>query len=207
MTCLAENVFVHTTLAPRTSDYAGTPANGLVVVAGDHAVLVDTGWADAHAEALVAWSASRGTPITAAVATHSHTDRTGGARSLIARGIPVYGTELTIRRARERGEPTPDRVLTETSLPELRWFFPGAGHAPDNIVVAVGPVLHGGCFIKESAAEDLGYTGDADPAAWVASLDAAAAWSPHPRVVVPGHGAWGGMELITHTRTLAEAVR
>jgi glyoxylase-like metal-dependent hydrolase (beta-lactamase superfamily II) len=79
-------------------------------------------------------------------------------------------------------------------------FFPGAAHSPDN-VVAYFPrqkLLFGGCMIKP---DDLGYLGDADVKAWAGSARKLKRFDV--KTVVPGHGAWGGAELIDKTIQVA----
>jgi metallo-beta-lactamase class B len=92
-------------------------------------------------------------------------------------------------------------------LGPLELFFPGAGHARDNIVVwhPSSGVLFGGCFVKAGNAEDLGNVADADTAAWPASLERVRARFPEVRIVVPGHGALGGPDLLTHIQALLSA--
>jgi metallo-beta-lactamase class B len=43
-----------------TPRFGLTPANGLLVVADTEALLVDAGWSDAQAEALLDWAADSG---------------------------------------------------------------------------------------------------------------------------------------------------
>jgi metallo-beta-lactamase class B len=201
---LAPGVWLHTTLAG--ADFNHYPANGLLIEDGESTLLVDTGWNARHAEQLVTWA--RDTlhrPVRAAVVTHFHEDRTGGVPTLVAAGIPVYGLEETAKLAKERGLPVPpDTVSSTQTLGPVEVFFPGAGHARDNIVVwhRDSGVLAGGCFVKDGAAKDLGNVADADVAAWPASLERTRQRFPDVRVVVPGHGQPGGPELLTHTQAL-----
>ena len=201
---LAPGVWLHTTLAG--ADFDHYPANGLLIEDGEQSLLVDMGWNARHAEQLMTWA--RDTlhrPVRAAVVTHFHEDRTGGVPALTARGLPVYGLAETARLAKERGKPVPPDTVSESQqLGTVEVFFPGAGHAPDNIVVwhRDSGVLFGGCFIKDGAAKDLGNLSDADVKAWPASLERTRQRFPDMRVVVPGHGQPGGPELLTHTQSL-----
>mgnify|MGYP001028369821 FL=1 len=56
--------------------------------------------------------------------------------------------------------------------------------------------------IAEMAAQNAGNLSDAVPAAWPATLDSLLVRFPDARIVVPGHGAPGGPELIRHTKAL-----
>ncbi len=202
--CIAPGVWMFTALAAADFAYPRYPANGLLIEAGDHAVMVDTAWTGAQAQAIANWSAL---PVRAALSTHSHSDRTGGARALIAMGIPVYATEETIALAVSENEAVPDHVLQADSLPELQWLAPGPAHAPDNIVIWHAPTrtLYGGCMIKEASAETLGNVADADLVHWPIALASIASWAPDPARVVPGHGEVGGVDLLAHTEALVRA--
>lgn len=83
-------------------------------------------------------------------------------------------------------------------------FYPGVGHAPDNIVVyfASARVLFGGCLIKPDTATTVGNVADADVAKWPGAVARVAAHFPAARVVVPGHGAVSGRGALSLTETL-----
>ncbi|MFY2556189.1 subclass B1 metallo-beta-lactamase [Corallococcus terminator] len=201
---IAPGVWVHTTLSG--PDFGHYPANGLVIEDGAESLLVDTGWNPSQAENLLAWAKDTlGKPVRAAVATHFHSDRTAGIPVLAARNIPVYGLEDTVKLSMARGRPAPTETFSGArTLGPVELFFPGAGHAPDNIVVwhRGSGVLFGGCFVKDGGAKDLGNVEDADLAAWPASLERTKERFPEARIVIPGHGAPGGPELLVHTRNL-----
>jgi glyoxylase-like metal-dependent hydrolase (beta-lactamase superfamily II) len=79
----------------------------------------------------------------------------------------------------------------------VRALFVGGGHSPDNIVVHFPDrgVLFGGCMVRSDPG--LGNTADADLAHWASTAEAAARLAPH--IVIPGHGAPGGPELLHAT--------
>lgn len=205
---LAPGVWVHTTLAGE--DFGRYPANGLVVEDGEGSLLVDAGWNPQHAEQLLEWAQKElRHPVRAAVVTHFHNDRLGGAQALLARGLPVYGLDETARLAAAKQGPIPSRTFAaQQRLGPLELFFPGAGHSRDNLVVwhPASGVLFGGCFVKDGSAKDLGNVADADLAAWPASLERTRAQFPRMRTVVPGHGLPGGPELLLHTQELLRAL-
>ncbi|MFP2911313.1 subclass B1 metallo-beta-lactamase [Pyxidicoccus sp. 3LFB2] len=201
---LAPGVWLHTTLSGE--DFGHYPANGLLIEEGEGSLLVDMGWNARHAEHLLTWARETlRRPVRAAVVTHFHSDRTGGVPALVAQGLPVYGLEETLALAKTRGQPVPTHTVSQgEALGPIEVFFPGAGHAPDNVVVwhKDSGVLFGGCFVKDSASKNLGNVGDADVKAWPASLERTRQRFPEMRVVVPGHGQPGGTELLTHTEAL-----
>jgi peptidoglycan/xylan/chitin deacetylase (PgdA/CDA1 family) len=84
----------------------------------------------------------------------------------------------------------------------VRVFHPGHAHAPDNVVtwLPARRVLFGGCMVI--GMERIGYTGDADMAAWPDAIRRLQALDP--AFVVPGHGARFGPEALVHTLRLLE---
>ncbi len=206
---LTPGVWVHTTT--HVLDGVGYyPANGAIVIDGNESLLIDTGWSDADADAILAeWTRLRKPPIAKALATHFHSDRVGGIRALRRRGIPTFGNPLTIGLALDAGLPAP-RPLHEVekrvrTLSGVRVFYPGAGHTIDNIVAWIpsAAVLFGGCLVKSTTAPDLGNVADADLGAYPATIrKVEQAYSP--RHVIPGHGTIAG-NPVSHTRALADA--
>lgn len=79
---------------------------------------------------------------------------------------------------------------------EVRVLFPGAAHAPDNVVVYLPArrVLFGGCMVR--AADSIGNLDSADLAHWPEAIEVLQRLSP--RVVVAGHGSADG-DLLDHT--------
>lgn len=211
---LADGLWLHVTLG--TDGYRGYPANGLLLeTARDGAILFDTGW-DGRADGGHRALGRRAWPSRPAGRHHARARRSrmGGIRALRARGITVSSLALTATRARsERLLPDgliatdtiaglADRPLTEAAGFEL--FHPGAGHAPDNIVVYFPRqrVLFGGCLLRPDTATTVGNVADADVGHWPHTVAAVRATYPLARVVVPGHGAIGDRRVLTATERL-----
>jgi len=197
---LFDGVWMHTTRS--TSDRY--PANGLLVLDGDHAVLVDTGWTDAQAETLMAYAEKTlKVPVTDAIITHAHPDRAGGMLAVVRRGLRVHALRGTLERhpvALSLGE-----IFTvDKTVGRLQVFFPGPGHSQDNVVVYDDKTgtLFGGCLVKDGASTSLGNTVDADFAGWPTAIDAVRKRFPSPDVVVPGHGEPGDRILWEQTLAL-----
>lgn len=214
LTRIHPDVWVHT--AWHTMD-DGTryPANGLVVRDGDGLLLVDTAWGDGATAALLDTIAVRiGLPVRRAVSTHFHDDAVEGADVLQARGVEVFGAPLTRRLAEAEGSDVPAATLAGLVAPgdavrlgAVEVLYPGPGHAPDNVVVYVpgAAVLYGGCAVHEAARTSAGNVADADLDRWPESLRLVRDRYPEAAVVVPGHGAPGGLDLIDHSIALVEA--
>lgn len=204
---LTPNVWIHTT----THVLEGVgyyPANGAIVIDGTESLLIDTGWNDADATAILAeWGRLRKPPISRALVTHFHADRLGGIGALTKRGIPAFGNPLTIGLAIDAGHPAP-RPLHEVEkhvqrLGTVEVFYPGAGHTIDNVVAWVpsDEVLFAGCLVKSITAPDLGNVADADLGAYPTTIYRLA-HTYRPRHVIPGHGTIAGNPIV-HTSALA----
>jgi metallo-beta-lactamase class B VIM len=178
---------------------------------GDGLVLIDTAWGEMlTAELLDEIKQEIKLPVRRAIVTHSHADRIAGADLLRQRGIPVYAHPLTFRRAASVAIAMPTDSLAGLRHPgdaerlgSVEVYFPGPAHSPDNIMVWVpsARVLFGGCAVK-SIDSNLGNLADADTRAWPGAIHRVLERYGQAEVVVPGHGAEGGKELLTHTLEL-----
>jgi metallo-beta-lactamase class B len=207
---IGKGVWVHTSYA-MVGGYR-VDAHGLVIETKNGEVLVDTCWNDAQTEALLdRISAELHKPVILAIVTHAHDDRIGGIRTLLRKGVKVVSTPLTAEKAAAAGYPRPlpelDPILTrlEPGGRPIEVFFPGPAHTVDNVTVWVpeDAVLFGGCLVKSLDSRNLGNTADADVKAWPGAIRALMAKYPDARIVVPGHGRWGGRELLSHTLELS----
>lgn len=207
---IAPDVWLHTSTHPVGAFIY--PANGLILLRNNEALLIDTGWTPEQARLLERWiSVEQKAKLHLAVATHFHNDRTGGVEALAAKGVRTVAHPLTTRLAKEHGLPTPEPLI---GFEEGAWrlddrcelFFPGAGHTRDNIVAHVrdADILYGGCFLKSATSADLGNLSDAVVGDWRASVEKMRARYGKPKIVVPGHGAIHG-DAIGRTLTLLAA--
>jgi glyoxylase-like metal-dependent hydrolase (beta-lactamase superfamily II) len=200
-------LFIH-----RSTDGGGIPANGMIAIVDGGLLLVDTGWTEAQTEAILDWGRTRlRREWMGAVITHDHADRAGGVGALFRRHITVGALDLTAKTLAARGV-QPVAALVTVHAPVFNdprgfeLFYPGRGHAPDNIVIAFprSRVVFAGCLVKAAAAPELGFTGDADLAYWPAALGRIRERYPQ-MAIVPGHGALEPAATIQHTLDLLRA--
>lgn len=207
---IGDNVWRHISYEYLES-FGRSPGNGLVVVAGDEAVLLDTPWRDEQTAALFQWTRDElGARITTVVATHSHPDNLGGLGEAHRRGSSSVAYEKTVEFARENVRVVPQLAVGTSYdlsindlLLELRFY--GAGHTADNIVVWIPQenVLFGGCLVRSATTQLLGYTEEADLESWPRTIRRVLErYGSNEPIVVPGHGAPGGVELLQHTLEL-----
>ncbi len=212
---LAPQVFLHTSyrVLPKVGLF---PSNGLLLCSPGEGGLVDTAWGEGPTARLLDEARRRGCPVKRAILTHAHDDRAGGLSVLVAQGARAWATPATTRLL-----PAADRAGASAGLDtleppahvtlgglEVEVFFPGPAHSPDNVVVHVPArgVLFGGCMVKSGDASGLGNIADASLADWPRSLARLSErYAGQATIVVPGHGAPGGLALLRHTEDLLRA--
>jgi metallo-beta-lactamase class B len=206
---IAPGVWVHTTYF-NPPGYGRVSANGLLVIDGREALLIDLPWTDELTAGLFDWIAeTHGATVTAVVPTHFHEDCMGGLAEAHRRGATSYALDKTIAIAQQKGLPVPRipyqfRTMVRCGrTPAIMTYF-GAGHTVDNVVAWLPRqgILFGGCLLKSQDSSSLGNTADGDLAAYPTTLQKVRVAYRRARIVVPGHGDWGGPELIDHTLKL-----
>jgi glyoxylase-like metal-dependent hydrolase (beta-lactamase superfamily II) len=82
--------------------------------------------------------------------------------------------------------------------------FPGAGHSLDNMIVYLPgkKIIFGGCFVFEMNKKNTGFTADGDIKEWKLNINKLK--TDGYKIIIPGHGLEGGVELIEHTRNVLE---
>jgi metallo-beta-lactamase class B len=206
---IAPGVWVHTTYY-NLPEYGRCPANGLVVVDGNDALLIDLPWTNELTATLFDWIAqSQGAAVKVVVPTHFHQDCMGGLEEAHRRGAISYGLDKTIDIARQKHLPVPQipyrfRTMVRCAGTVVLVTHFGSGHTADNVVAWLPKqgVLFGGCLIKSMDSQSLGNMAEGDLAAYPTTLRRVQVAYRHAKIVVPGHGDWGGPELIDHTLEL-----
>mgnify|MGYP000031648376 CR=1 FL=1 len=188
------------------------PSNGLIVQNGDTLTLIDTAWGEIKTQQLLIEIKKQiNLPVSHAVVTHAHSDRAAGVDILEAQGIEVWAHPLTKKLTIEYGLPVPDHAFSELekdgsqiTFNNFQVLFPGAGHAMDNLVVWLPEqkILFGGCAVRAISAKSVGNVKHGDAHSWLAMTQQLVKQFPEAKLVVPGHGDVGGVELLSHTQSL-----
>lgn len=200
-------VYLHTSYLT-IPDYGAFPCNGLVYINQKEAVIIDTPVDDTTTLELIGWIQKSDVILLEVIPTHFHVDCLGGLQAFHNHGVPSYAHQKTIDLAHGKNKVLPqngfdgvDSLKVGNSLIVL--YFPGPGHTDDNIVVYLPEeqVLFGGCLVKELNA-GKGNLEDADVAQWSATINMVQKQFPEVKIVVPGHGSFGGPELLNYTYQL-----
>ena len=204
---LSDHVFVHQSFL-QTENFGKVSCNGMLVVNDKEAVIFDTPTDNETSKELIAFVKEKlNSNINAIVATHFHSDCTGGLNAFHDENIPSYANHKTIEILREKEEDAPmpengfDEILTLNAGNEkVHAAFFGEGHTKDNVIgyFPKEKAIFGGCLVKETGA-GKGYLGDANVQAWPETISKLKEKYPDTKTVIPGHGKSGGTELLDYT--------
>jgi metallo-beta-lactamase class B len=207
---LSENAYVHVSYST-LPEYGKISKNGLIFVNKNSAFLFDTPWTDSLTMTLVSYIKDHfGLIITGFVPNHWHADCMGGLGYLQSKKIKSYANQLTIDIAKTKSLPIPDQGFKDSlklSFGEksIYCYFLGAAHSFDNIVVWIPSesILFPGCICKCLSSENLGNMADGDLNEYPKTIYKIIQKFKSAKIVIPGHGSFGGLDLLLHTRELA----
>ncbi len=205
---LAENVYQHISYK-KIEPWGLVGASGLIVIDKKEAHIIDTPWTQEETAELIKWIESKDLVVKSTIVTHFHDDASGGIPYLNKSNIKTYATPLTNNLLNlNHKEISSNKVSSnpfELVEDSIEIFYPGAGHTVDNIVVWLpkSQILFGGCFVKSLNSKNLGNIEDAVIKDWPDSIQQVINQYPNIKMVVPGHGKIGGINLLKHTTKLA----
>lgn len=205
---ITEHSFVHVSYL-NTTDYGKVGCNGLIYIKGSEAVVFDTPTSTEVSEELLRWvMEEKEAKVTAVVINHFHWDCLGGLQAFHELNIPSYANTKTIQLAKSQGNDIPQIGFDGQNELEVggekisnRHF--GEAHTKDNIAsyIPSEKLLFGGCPVKSLNAQK-GNLADANVKEWSNTIAKIKKTYPGLKIVVPGHGATGGPELLDYTIAL-----
>ncbi len=193
---LTEHTYIHT----------GNDNNGIVYVNNGEAVIVSTPDSDAETQNLIDWTRKKlRAKIVGYVIDRWHPDAMEGLDVVQHAGIKTYSYELTRKIAKEKGLPVPeigfDPIMDlNVGGEKIICHFIGAAHTVDGIVVWIPKekILFGGNEVR-SLGSWYGNIGDADLKEWSHTIHRVKEKYGAAKIVIPGHGKYGGTELLDYT--------
>ena len=209
VTAINQHLFIHKSYL-QTDDFGKVGCNGMVYFNGDKAIIFDTPTTDKESNQLINWVQNeQKKQVEAIVVTHFHEDCLGGLAAFHKRNIPSYtNTRTKAILLEQEAEVIPTNTFNvDTTLlignEQVVLKYYGEGHTSDNCVgyIPAEEALFGGCLIKRVAA-GKGYLGDANTAEWSNTVRRIKKELPNLKIVVPGHGKFGGNDLLDYTITL-----
>lgn len=206
---VSDHAWIHVSRS-ESPNFGRFSSNGLVFVDKGRAYLFDTPASDYLTSELNTWIlTSLHSEIVAFVPNHWHEDCMGGLNFLKSIGVKSYASQKTIEIAKNKHLPIPDTGFADSlhlqaNDKSIDCYYFGAGHSLDNIVVWIPSekILFAGCMAKAMNAQGLGNTVDGDLNEWPKTIDKVINKFKTANTVIPGHGSWGGPELLQHTKDL-----
>lgn len=209
ITKLSEHAYIHTSYA-EMPPWGRVPSNGLIFINKGKVFLFDTPVNIELTKDLVNWiENSLKAEIIGVIPSHWHIDCMGGLKHIHKLKIQTFAYELTREIAKEKGLPVPSRGFSDSLVLKLgqekvicKYF--GPAHSLDNIVVWIPSekILFAGCMVKELNSTSLGNTADGNIEEWPLTIQKVIDAYPDARIVIPGHGKYGGIDLLYHTLEL-----
>lgn len=204
---ISDHSYVHVSYSD-IPGFGRVASNGYIFTDGGEAFICDTPVTDDLTKALADWvTGSLHAKIICVAPNHWHADCMGGLGYIHSLGISTCAGNRTIEIARQKKLPAPqygfDKILTlKVGSKQVVLRYHGPAHSSDNIVAWVPSekVLFAGCMVKEAKAKNIGNISDADLTEWPKTIDTLIRTYPDARIVIPGHGDFGGRELLYHTK-------
>ncbi|TNE36432.1 subclass B1 metallo-beta-lactamase, partial [bacterium] len=196
----------------QTESWGKVACNGLIIVENGKAVILDTPVDNESSKQLINYLQSKGIEIKVIVPTHFHEDCVGGLSEFKKEAIPIYISQRTLKLLGTKKDYSnydfstfENELKLEIQDGIVQIDYLGAGHTTDNVVAYYNKdqVLFGGCLVKELGASK-GNLDDANISEWSNTVRKVKAHYPKTKIVVPGHGKFGGTELLDFTIKLFE---
>ena len=196
ITKLSENVFIHTC----------DNSNGIIYVNNGEAVIVSTPPSDAATSELIKWTKTNlKAKIIGYVIDMWHPDAMEGLDVVQKLKIKSYAYEGTRKIAKEKGLPVPDigfdpKLELKVGDGKIVCRYFGPTHTSDGIVVWIPEekILFGSNGVRNYNGW-VGNIGDANLSEWSKTIEKVKKAFGDAKIVIPGHGKYGGPELLDYT--------
>lgn len=204
---LSENSFVHISYL-QTDSFGKVSCNGYIYMNKGEALVFDTPSDYETTAELLQWlENTMKQKVKGLVVNHFHIDAIGGITEFHKKNIPTYGNKKTavlVDKDEDRPKETFDeRLVLKVGDKEVVNRYFGEAHTADNIVSYIPDeeLIYGGCMVKTIDA-GKGNLEDANEQEWGMTIKKIKDAYPNLKTVIPGHGRYGGMELLDYTITL-----
>lgn len=210
---LTGDFYIYTTY--NTYEGSQLPANGMYLLTNNGVLLFDTPWDTTQFQPLLdSIKLKHNKSVTLCIASHWHGDRTEGLEYYKQKGIKTYTTLLTDELSKKNHKKRAEFLMAKdtvfnTDQYSFETYYPGEGHTADNIIIwfRKEKILYGGCLIKGADAENLGYLGDANVAAYESTLKKVQKKCPDPKFIIISHSDWNNINSLKHSIKLARKLK
>ena len=196
-------------LSPETYMHISEGSNGMVTINNGEGIIVSTPPTDEATSELIKWVIdSLKVKITGVVIDSWHPDNMEGLDVFQSLHIKSYANEMTRKIAAEKGLPIPQIGFTgkmelKVGSKKLVLQYFGPAHTSDGIVVWIPEekILFGNNGVRNYNGW-IGNIGDATLGKWSGTIEKIRAEFGSAKYVIPGHGSYGGPELLDYTINL-----
>jgi metallo-beta-lactamase class B len=209
---LSNHIYEHISYL-NTDDFGRVACNGMLVINENKGVVFDTPTDNKSSLELINFVANElKSEIIGLIPTHFHKDCVGGIMEFENHNIPTYASNQTTELLKMNGQKFSKPIkkfdknlMLDIGNKKVYAEYFGEGHTKDNIVgyFPDDDAVFGGCLIKEINA-NKGNLEDANIKEWSATVEKVKVKYPSAKIVIPGHGKSGGVELFDYTIKLFE---
>ena len=190
-------------------------ANAMYLVTDSGVVMFDTPWDSTQFQPLLdSIKAKHNKNVVLCFATHFHEDRTGGLEYYRQKNIKTYTTFFTDSMSKKKGMKRAEFLMKNDTVFNIanysfQTFYPGKGHAPDNIVIwfEKEKILHGGCLIKSVDDKTLGNLSDASIPDYATTIKNVQQKCKGFKYIITGHNDYKSKKSLKHTLKMAEKLK
>jgi len=202
---ISDNLYL-TKLTDKTYIHTCDNSNGVVFINNNKALIVSTPYSDTETQNLIDWVIKKqNAEIVGYVIDRWHPDAMEGLDVVHNNGIKSHAYELTRQIAKEKGLPVPQIGFVQkkeilVGNEKVICHYLGEAHTKDGIVVWIPSekILFGGNEIR-SFNGWVGNIGDASIDKWSETATKVKKEYGSAKIVIPGHGRYGGSKLIDYT--------
>ncbi|MCK0192528.1 subclass B1 metallo-beta-lactamase [Arenibacter sp. F20364] len=204
---LSNHIYQHISFL-NTNDFGRVACNGMLVVNDKEALVFDTPTDDDSSLGLINFVTKiLNCNIIGVIPTHFHGDCVGGLETFNEYSIPAYSSNKTLELLEANGKEFSkpingfdDSLTLNIGGKRIYMEYFGEGHTKDNVIgyFPLENAIFGGCLIKEVGASK-GNLEDANLTEWSNTVTKLKQKYPSLKMVIPGHGKSGGIELLDYT--------
>jgi metallo-beta-lactamase class B len=210
---LTGDFYIYTTY--NTYEESRVQANGMYLVTDKGVVMFDTPWDTTEFQPLLdSIQAKHHQAMAMCFPTHWHSDKTAGLEYYRQQGIKTYTTTLTDELSKKNNQKRAEFLMATDTVFHIgaysfETYYPGPAHTEDNIIIwfKKEKILYGGCLIKGTDAEDLGFLGDGNTTAYAATLKNVQKKCPGPRFIIVAHSDWNNIHSLRHSIKMARELK
>lgn len=207
---ITENVYQHISYLD-TESWGNVACNGMVYIVGNEAVVFDATPDDSSSSELIEVIKKKlNAKVSFLVINHFHVDCLGGVNAFVENGVEIVANSKTIELANKENVSFDaisfsDEYVIKIGYQKVINKFFGEGHTADNIIsyLPSEKAMFGGCMIKEIGA-GKGNLADANVNGWSKSVKKVKLAYPEVQYIIPGHGKYGGVDLLDYTIKMFE---